>query len=184
MCPVPARAESPRAERLPLRGFTLIELLVVISIIALLAGILLPSLSKARALGRATACKGNLRVAGSAFQMYLNENDDYMPYAAGTARDNPKGKPLLVDALGPCLSAPEVLLCPDDKNREYFLNDGSSYTYSTILYNPDFPEQFSSSRFTLEFGAENVVVLRDTDENVHEGAGGVNFLYGDMHVEE
>ncbi len=58
------------------RAFTLIELLVVIAIIAVLMGILMPSLKKARNQAQGAACQGNLRNYTYAVQMYAQDNDD------------------------------------------------------------------------------------------------------------
>ena len=65
--------------------FTLIELLVVIAIIAILAAILLPALTRARAAARKISCVNNFGSLGRYTVLYMNDNDDYFPYGAGFA---------------------------------------------------------------------------------------------------
>jgi prepilin-type N-terminal cleavage/methylation domain-containing protein/prepilin-type processing-associated H-X9-DG protein len=67
-----------RGDRAGKRGFTLVELLVVIGIIAVLIGILMPTLSRAREQGRNARCLSNLRQIGQAMNMYTAENKGFI----------------------------------------------------------------------------------------------------------
>jgi prepilin-type N-terminal cleavage/methylation domain-containing protein len=98
-------------------GFTLIELLVVIGIIAILAGLLLPSLAKAKYTGHRSICVNNIRQQYLSQILYADDNQGRFPFHDDLSPDYHRtpttGKRSIVDCLrGTYVKDTQILICP------------------------------------------------------------------------
>lgn len=97
-------------------GFTLIELLVVIAIIALLMGILLPSLNRARGQAQRIACRSNMRQMGIALQAYLIDNENRLPPSSCNLSDPNQ---YWLRTLTKYTREKLLLRCPSDRAKDF-----------------------------------------------------------------
>jgi prepilin-type N-terminal cleavage/methylation domain-containing protein/prepilin-type processing-associated H-X9-DG protein len=168
-------------------GFTLIELLVVIAVVGLLAGMLLPVVSRAKEAGRSTACLSNLRQIGVALEIYVQESQNRLPvmYDRGTNTDllgqtNVSSVPGPDTVLTAQVGGKMVWRCPSDQ-RKIFEATGASYSWNNLL-NGQNAEHLRV--MAIAFPSHLMPVFFDK-ESFHSARGkkrGVNYLYADGHL--
>lgn len=180
-------------------GFTLIELLVVIGIIAILSGLYLPALSRAKAKALQTRCLGNLHQIGLSFRIWADDHNSSYPMQVpvrqgGTLEYADSGQTWRIfQTLSNSLGRSSILVCPTEPSRitldwnnlkntnlSYFAGLDARYGHSTHFLSGD------RNLRKLDGDQKNVQWLNDGNlvtwsPEMHNQKG--NVLFADNHVE-
>jgi len=161
-------------------AFTLIELLVVIAIIAILAAMLMPAIARVKEAGKATACLSNLRQIGIGIQLYVQDNNNRLPFMREQSQTSTNELPGPDVVLSNHVGNVRVMRCPSDK-EQLFEKTGCSYSWNSLLNGQNADHL---TVFNLEFDPHQIPLMFDK-EKFHLARGenkAQNFLYADGHI--
>jgi len=159
-------------------SFTLIELLIVIAIIAILAGLLLPALSKSKELSQQISCKNKERQLGIATQMYTLDHNCYLPCGSSSVGvQGWEGKLLGYFQTNGSVPTQPYFHCPASKegcitsnNPNRWLGYGMN-AYITNMYTTSYSGHKSVANITWIEHPSNLLLLCDCETRIYDGTG-------------
>lgn len=160
------------------KGVTLIELFIVVAVIAALAAVLVPTMTRAKANARSVQCVGKLRDIGIGLNQYFADQGMIFPTMVAARESREDDVPVIDTVLLDYVGDEFAFQCPSD-HEGIFEETGSSYFWNSLING----QRMGNMDLLGMIRQESGIPIASDKENFHEHVGdGVNVLYADGHV--
>lgn len=160
------------------RGMTLTEIFVVVAIIATVAAILVPTMTRAKANAQSVQCMGKLRDIGIGLNQYFADRGMIFPTMVAARESRSDDVPAIDTVLLEYVGDEFAFECPAD-HEGIFEETGSSYFWNSLING----QRMGNMDLLGMIRRESGIPIASDKENFHQHVGdGVNVLFADGHV--